>query len=87
LRPLVDAINETPKGMADRLNVKFGLLSLGISSEDYKRFQTVTPAVSITMSGNAHPVWLSTMSGKSEDATWCVDFVTDFMLRVEAGRR
>ena len=72
--------------MANRFDLKFTLASLGIDGSSYNRFQQLTPAVSISVSGLARHVWFRTTSGTPEDATWCIDFVTDFMLRLEGHR-
>jgi hypothetical protein len=83
LRPLLGKIDDTFKQMANRLDLKFTLVLLGVDGSSYTKFQQLTPAVSISVAGIARHVWFRTISGTPEDATWCINFVQDFMLRVE----
>ena len=66
-----------------RLDDVISLVSLGIDLASYNKFKMLTPVVGIIASGEAHHVWRRTPSDKPEDARWCIDFVTDLVLRVE----
>jgi hypothetical protein len=86
LQPVVSAIDDTLKQMSDRFDLANMLVSLGIDLHNYNKFCALTPTVSISYSEVVQHVWRRTPSDSMQDARWCVDFVTDFMLRVE-GRR
>ena len=76
-------IDNTFDHVFDRLGDVISLVSLGIDLTSYNKFNMLTPVVGITASGKAHHVWRRTPSDKQEDARWCIDFVTDLVLRVE----
>ena len=83
LQPVVSAIDDTLKQMSDRFDFANMLVSLGIDLHSYNKFYALTPTITITYSGVHQHVWRRTPSDSMKDARWCVDFVTDFMLRVE----
>jgi hypothetical protein len=83
LYPVITKIDDVLREMSNRLELTISLVSLGIDLLSYNRFKNLTPPVVITYSGDAHTVWRRTPSNRAEDARWCVDFVTDFMWRVE----
>ena len=67
-------------------DLKIMLTSLGIDFFRYNKFQKLTPLVRISVSGIPRYLWSTSVSDRPEDARWCIDFVTDFMLRVEERR-
>lgn len=86
LKPLVQKIDDVFSESRNLFDLKIMLTSLGIDFFRYDKFQKLTPRVSISVSGIPYHVWHTSVSDRPEDARWCIDFVTDFMLRVEERR-
>ena len=93
LRPLAKEIDDTFRATISRFRRTIALVSLGIDLSSYNKFEKLTPAVlffrqegSAERSGIAERAgWR--VNGQIEDARWCIDFVTNFMLRVEGRER
>jgi hypothetical protein len=86
LQALLKKIDDILETTSNQFDLKITLVSLGIDFSSYNKFQKLTPWVDVSVSGIPGHAWFRTISGRPEDARWCIDFVTDFMLRVE-GRR
>jgi hypothetical protein len=58
---------------------------LGIDFHNYERYKALTPNIQRSVSGKFMVAWLN--KGPSEDpeqVQWSIEFVADFMVRVEA---
>ena len=86
LKPLVQKIDDEFRETRNLFDLKIMLTSLGIDFFRYNKFQKLTPLVRISVSGIPRYLWSTSVSDRPEDARWCIDFVTDFMLRVEERR-
>lgn len=65
--------------------LRIGLPVLGVDFHHYERFKSLTPDVQKSVSGILRVAWRNVMPCEDpEQLQWCIDFVADFMLRVEA---
>jgi hypothetical protein len=83
IRPVFEKIENAFRQIGNRYDLTISLVALGIDLRSYNRFQGLTPDISISAADVAYHVWKTVSSDSKEDANWCVDFVTDFMLRAE----
>lgn len=63
------------------------LVSIGLSLREYKFFRSMTPLVQFAVGGNHYVQWIRGSPPNKADVEWCLDFVIDFILKVEAPQR
>jgi hypothetical protein len=79
--PIKEAINR----LAEDYGRAISLVSLGVDLRDYELFQSLTPVVHLFPGGSHHAAqWMHESTQEEVKAQWCVDFVIDFMLRLES---
>jgi len=79
-KPIKDAI----KTLSENHSRAIALVSLGIDLRDYELFRSLTPVVHITISGKTTIQWMHSPTQDIDTVQWCIDFVIEFMLRLES---
>jgi hypothetical protein len=65
--------------------LRVSLPVLGVDFHYYERFKSLTPNVQQSVSGKRMVAWHNAIPCEDADQVqWCIDFVADFMVRVEA---
>lgn len=82
----IDYLQEAVRDLFENYGSRLVLVSLGIDLRDYTHFRSLTPIVIGIPGGQPSCQWMVSSSHNIVDAQWCIDFVIDFMLRVESGR-
>jgi hypothetical protein len=93
LRPLVKIIDDMFRGTIYRFGHR---TAPGINLSNYNKFLKLTPTLAKITRGGAVRLLPGEISfaelvgwkpnDRIEDARWCIEFVTDFMLRLERSR-
>ena len=84
VRELLKPVHEAMSYFIKDYESTVALLSLGIDLRDYKTFRDRTPIVFGYANGHRTAQWMKEPPSEPESAQWCIDFVVDFTLRVEA---
>jgi hypothetical protein len=83
-REVRHSVERVLEGISRHYDEAIGLVSLGIDIRDYDLFRSLTPVVHLFSGGEAQTQWMQKRAPTEDQARWCVDFVINFVLALEA---